>query len=203
MGHYFENDEKLKPDKKEIGYSLDGYLFRFFTDSGVFSKDELDKFSLVFIDCLKKLPISGDVLDLGCGYGIIGIIISRHFPEVSLYQSDINKSAVELTKKNCLANNIDSAVILSDGFSEIDNCFDWIFLNPPIHAGKQVMFNLYSQALSHLNKNGKFLIVIHKKHGAQSTLNELKSICQSAASIYKKKGLYVFMCSNDKYDAEH
>jgi len=196
MPQYFENDENLKKEYKQFSYTHNRHEFDFTTCSGVFAKDGIDGFSIIMVNCIiDNYDMKGDVLDLGCGYGAIGIIIKKHFPDINLYQIDINETAVELTKLNCKANCVDSEVILSDGFSGINKKFDWVLLNPPIHAGKDVVYRLLADTKLHLNHGGKFCLVIHKKHGAESALKELRGIFNAVELIYRKKGVHVVMCS--------
>ncbi|MFA5719922.1 MAG: methyltransferase [Acholeplasmataceae bacterium] len=191
MNHYFTNNPNNPSNSRTFDFQLDGKTYRFSTDSGVFSKDYVDfgTKSLIKAISLKNEPLK--VLDLGCGYGVIGIVLKDRFPNIELSQSDINYKATELTKINNEANYITSTVIHSDGFENIHDTFDVITLNPPIRAGKEVIFKLYEGAYTHLNKGGVFYIVIQKKQGAPSHKKQLENIFNNATIINKVKGYYI------------
>jgi len=140
-------------------------------------------------------PLQGDLLDLGCGYGLIGIVLSKtHAKAATITQSDINAIACAYTQKNAAANGVGTNVIHSDGFVGIPQCFHHITLNPPIHAGKDAVNRLYTEAAAHLHPGGALYIVIQKKHGAESTLAFLTKIFHQVKILYKRKGYFVAMC---------
>lgn len=196
--HYFKNDPNLKHDEKEITSSINGILYRFYTDSGVFSKDKLDQGSLILINALDMPETTKDFLDLGCGYGPIGIVVKKTHPNLHVVQTDVNSRAVELCKKNALLNNIKTNCYESDGFENIDGTFDFITLNPPIRAGKIVIFKLYEDAYKSLNNNGQFWIVIRKQQGALSHIKVLEEIFDNVSVVTKSKGYFVVKCSKTK-----
>ena len=191
MSHYFQFDPELELTEHTINENIFGQHFIFLTSNGLFSYTKFDYPSLLLIENT-TLPI-GEVLDLGCGYGLIGIILAK-IHKINLTQSDINPLAVKYCKKNAALNSINSEVILSDGFQNIDKTFDAIYLNPPIHAGKSTCLRLYKESAIHLNPNGRLNLVIQKKHGAESTINDLKQIYSKCNILYKKKGIYVIEC---------
>jgi 16S rRNA (guanine1207-N2)-methyltransferase len=191
MSHYFSEDNSLKPDIKKIVYCFAGREFVFTTDSGLFSKDRIDRATDILLGTVP--PLSGSLLDMGCGYGCIGIVLAKIY-SLELTQSDVSRSAVELTKINCGDNGVDSAIIKSNCFDGVSGSFDTIVINPPIHAGKYVTYKMYEDSVSYLNDGGKLYIVTLKKHGAESTRTKLKDIFGRCETIYKKKGYYVFCC---------
>ena len=195
MSHYFIEDENLLSEQKKIDYYFGSEKFEFITDNGVFSKDHIDPASELL---LLNIPnISGDYLDLGCGYGCIGIILAK-INQIKLTQSDVNGLALDLTSKNCEINNVNSTIIKSDCFDDIKGSFDTISLNPPIHAGKSVTYKMYEQSFEHLNINGKIYVVTLKKHGANSTMTKLIEIFGNCEILYKKKGYLVFCATKNK-----
>ena len=194
MNQYFEHNASLKTVNSTFTCTVGGFSFTFNTRGGVFSKGGLDNFSSILISRLLEMNISGDVLDLGCGFGAIGIILGKRFPGINLYQSDINPAAVDLAAENARLNGVTSRAVLSDGYENLRFKFDWVILNPPIHAGKAVVYGLFRETKKHLKPGGRFVIVIHKKHGAESALRELQGIFEDAEAVYKKKGLYVVVC---------
>ncbi len=194
MSHYFIEDKNLKDDIKIIDYYFGSHKFSFTSNSGLFSKDNIDYATDLLLHTIPSLK--GTLLDLGCGYGCIGIILSK-INNITLTQTDINQTALDYTRINCEKNHIISSIIHSDCFDSITNSFDTITLNPPIHAGKDITYKMYEQAYEHLNNNGKIYIVTLKKHGAESTKKKLVSIFNNCETLYKKKGYYVFCCTKN------
>ncbi|MCL2461397.1 MAG: methyltransferase [Defluviitaleaceae bacterium] len=201
MPQYFEYDSSLKRNYKRISCAYGSHNFTFLTCDGVFSKDEVDPYSLALLNCAEELDISGEVLDLGCGYGAIGVIAAKIFPIAALWQSDVNQTAVELAIENARLNGVESRVVLSDGYEKIGGLtlFDWVFLNPPIHAGKECVYRLFAETKEHLKGCGKLLVVIHKKHGAESAMKELHEVFGEVCIVRKKKGLYIMMCGKTEH----
>lgn len=194
MSHYFIEDNSLKQNIKKFPYYYKDNEFIFTTNSGLFSKDHADPASDIL---LKNIPaLSGSLLDMGCGYGLIGIVLAKTC-SLQLTQADVNQAAVDLTKLNCEQNNVESVVVKSDCFGNISGSFDTIVINPPIHAGKAVTYKMYGDSPAHLNPGGKLYIVTLKKHGAGSTLEKLKSVFGNCETLYKKKGVYVFCCTKN------
>ncbi|MBP1556013.1 MAG: class I SAM-dependent methyltransferase [Oscillospiraceae bacterium] len=192
MSQYFENDKSLKEDLRELTCWCGPRKLVFLTDSGVFSRTEIDDASLFLVRGIPAL--TGRVLDLGCGYGFIGIYSAVRNPGITLVQSDVTEKAVELCRRNCEANGVTSDVILSDGFVSIEGKFDSILLNPPIHAGKEVTFRLLEESVRHLADNGVLYIVIRKKHGASSMTDHLRTMSDTEI-IKKEKGISLIACT--------
>ncbi len=192
MSHYFINDPSLKENIKIIDYKFKGRDLSFYTDNGLFSKDSVDYATNIL---LNEMPdITGKTLDLGCGYGVIGIALS-YVNDIILTMSDVNEKAIDFSRKNCEMNYVYPEFILSDGFENIEDCFDNIILNPPIHAGKKTIFKMYEDGYEHLNNKGSFYLVIQKKHGADSSIKKLKDVYDEVEILYKKKGFYILKCS--------
>ena len=196
FSHYFNPGNDLKSDLREIEFYYtppggESRRFCFVTDSGVFSKTQVDEATALL---LAQLPVlSVDVLDIGCGYGCIGIVLAKT-QNIYVTMSDINNRAVELAQKNAEKNNINADIIKSDGFENISSNFDNIILNPPIHAGKPAIYKIYEEAYNHLNPDGRFFIIIQKKHGALSHKEKLEEIFgkENCFVLYSKKGFFVF-----------
>lgn len=201
--HYFLNDETLEDDIKEFSFSFRGAVYKFTSNSGVFSPGHVDDASALLMREMPEIN-SGKFLDLGCGYGAIGISLAgaaarnagvendtRVTNLFELTMADVNERALDLAKLNAAKNGIEAEFILSDCFDNIDGSFDAISLNPPIHAGKEVIFKMYEQSFEHLNEGGALYIVIQEKHGAPSTIKKLKEVFGNCTTLYKKKGYYV------------
>jgi len=187
--HYFSSEVTAESNPQEIAYEFGSHSYRFITDNGVFSVGKIDTASDILIQTIP--PLSGSLLDMGCGYGLIGIVLAKEYG-LELTQADINPRAVNLSKLNASKNKITSNVLQSDAFSQINGFFDTIAINPPIHAGKDVIFAMYDGAHKHLNIGGALYIVILKKHGAESNRSQILELFGNCETLYKKKGLYVF-----------
>ena len=191
MKQYFEENHALAQDEVRFCFEKFGHRFIFSSKKGLFSHNEVDRVSITLIENIPK--IGGRLLDLGCGYGAVGIILKK-LNEVTLYGCDINKYAVEMAVKNAALNLVEATYFVSDSFSNVVGTFDAIVLNPPIHAGKEVVYGMFGGAKKHLAKMGAFYVVIQKKHGAATAIDELTNIYQTVNTLYKKKGVFVLEC---------
>ena len=199
MNHYFKSNENLKHKETETEYIYKFTKFNFITDIGVFSKNGVDFATNILLENLPDL--SGKTLDIGCGYGCIGIVLAKIYGEnIKVTMSDVNERALELAEKNVKLNCANAKIIKSDGFDNLRENFDNIILNPPIHAGKAVIYKIYEDAYNHLNPNGRFFIVIQKKHGALSHKDKLEEIFgkENCSVLYSKKGFFVFEYSKSQ-----
>lgn len=192
MEHYFTNNENLKSEIREINISLNDHDFLFKSDNGVFSKNKIDYASLflvkTFLASNKDNEIN-TILDIGCGYGFIGITLSKILKKhVDL--ADVNKRALHLCKMNAEINNVDATVFESNIYESVTNKYDLIITNPPIRAGKEVLFEFLKGGLERLNKDGSLWFVIAKDQGAKSTKKMLESIC-TCQIVEKSKGFWV------------
>ena len=189
MSHYFENDKNLASNIKTFNISVNNSNFTFNTDNGVFSKGELDFGTSLLIKNVLKLNISGNILDLGCGYGAIGIILSK-LTSSNVTMSDVNKRAIHLTRANLKKNGVLASVIESDGYENIDGKFDYVISNPPIRVGKKILYKLLLDTKDHLKENGELIIVVRKEQGALSLIKDMKSD-YNVEVIDKEKGFYI------------
>jgi 16S rRNA (guanine1207-N2)-methyltransferase len=194
MSHYFINDKGLKDDLKKLDFSFRENQFVFESNSGVFSKDHMDPASIELIETIPAL--SGTLLDMGCGYGCIGIVLAKTYG-LKVALADINEAALALAEKNCKTNGVKSELIKSDCFESVNGLFGTIAINPPIHAGKSVTYKMYEDSIKHLVPGGKLYVVTFKKHGAKSTKEKLEQVYGNCETLRKKKGLHVFCCERE------
>lgn len=194
--HYFTAKPGAEHRPSDFTAELKGRTYRFVTDAGVFSKGEVDFGTRLLIDCLELRP--GDVvLDLGCGYGPIGVVAGDLVgPDGRVYMVDVNERAVELAKKNLSLNGIGNAqAILSDGLSALEGlAFDWVLCNPPIRAGKKVVYPLLAAAYGALKPGGCLLLVIRTKQGAKSLQAYLAELAGSCITVERQGGYRVLQC---------
>ncbi len=194
MTHYFSEDNNtLKSNPKVIAFSVNNTPLEFKTDNGVFSKSNLDRGTEVLLKYLEIDESTKNVLDLGCGYGTIGIYINKKYG-LSVDMVDINQRAIELSIHNVELNSTEANVFKSDGFLNIEKKYDLIITNPPIRTGKELIYKFFGDAVSYLNKNGSLILVINKKHGAESALKFLKTLYSNIEILGRKKGFYVIKC---------
>jgi len=196
MSHYFsENDENLKSNPQVIAFSVNNTPMKFNTNNGVFSKNNFDRGTNVLLKYLKFNDEHKSCLDLGCGYGVIGIYMNLVY-NIDVDMVDVNKRAIELTKSNVVLNSANANVFYSDGFNGITKKYDIIITNPPIRAGKKVIYRFFEDSNKFLNENGEFYVVINKKHGADSAFNKLNTIYKVVEVVNKKNGFFVIRCEN-------
>ena len=190
MGHYFINDDNLKSEIKEFSININNNNFNFKTDNGVFSKGELDFGTRVLIETILKEDINGNILDLGCGYGPIGIIVNK-IKNLNVDMVDVNKRAVHLTKLNIKDNKLSNInCFISDGFNDISKKYNVIISNPPIRVGKEKLYELIIDAKNYLLDDGKIYLVIRKEQGAKSFINDMNKYYKIDI-LEKKKGFFV------------
>lgn len=195
MNHYFIYDPNQKSHEREIKFEILGKEISLKTDVGVFSNKAIDKGSYFFLKTLLSLNLYGKVLDLGCGYGAIGVPLKLFLKDkIELTCSDINPKCVELTSRNLRLYDLDGKCSLSDGYLLLNGTFDFIVFNPPISIGKEKIYSIYKDSKEHLNEKGKLYLVIRKDKGAYSHMEYLKTLFNSVEIIEKEKGYFVIEC---------
>lgn len=192
MNHYFIYDKNQKEELRQISFSIDGVDINLVSDANTFSNKRLDEGTKVLLKYLSSINLKGSLLDLGCGYGPVGVTLKLLYKDLDVTMADINKRCVNLAQENAKTYHLDIACIESDSYSNIDNHFDIVTLNPPISCGKEQIFKMYQETKNHLNDNGAFYIVIRKDKGALSHQKYLFSLFPSVNVIYKEKGYYIF-----------
>lgn len=195
--HYYSAAPASEHKYQTAEWTYRGHALRFTTDAGVFSKGEVDYGTATL---LKVLPeqMTGRVLDLGCGWGAVGVSIGKANPGCDIVMSDVNRRALELSEKNAKANGVAVRVVESDGLKSIDGSFDYIVTNPPIRAGKQVIYQMFADSAQKLTENGQLFLVIRKQQGAESALKYLKTIFDDVETVEKSGGFWVIRCQGGK-----
>ena len=200
--HYFTEKPSSECRQGTIRYSLPGgQLLTLATGSGVFSKRGVDFGSDLLIRALPALR--GRVLDMGCGYGAIGIAAALMNPDADVWMADVNERAIELCRQNWLnctlgrEGEAERRVILSDGFSRISGHFDSITLNPPIRSGKARVYMLLAACHERLAPGGALYTVIQKKQGKDSASAELSRLFGNCDDIARKAGYHVLRATRD------
>ena len=137
--------------------------------------------------------VEGDVLDVGCGYGPIGLSIAKANPERFVHMMDVNTRALQLAEKNASKNGVQNVRIFeSDGLSAVGEVkAAAILTNPPIRAGKDTVFKFYDGAYEKLVVGGELWVVIQKKQGAPSSVSHLEEMFEEVDIVEKKKGYWI------------
>ncbi|UTR16706.1 methyltransferase [Salipaludibacillus sp. LMS25] len=197
--HYFSEQPETKSERKTIKEVIRGKSYHFHVDRGVFSKGGLDFGSRLLIEAFELPLVEGPLADVGCGWGPIGLTVASTHPNTQIYMVDINERSVQLAKENATLNRVPNVTVkqnnLLDGFG--DHFFSAVLTNPPIRAGKDVIFSIYEQAKRMLKINGDIWVVIQKKQGAASTLKKLEELGFEVKLEVKSKGYFVFRGKNN------
>lgn len=197
MSHYFVNDENVKSNKRVLDYNYDNSSFKFVSDNGVFSKDEIDNGSDILLRNYLKYGKKGRTLDVGSGVGFLGIVINK-INDCEVDMLEINSRAVDLCRENIKLNKSDNCnVFESDIYEKAEGKYDVVISNPPIRAGKKVVFEILEKAKQYLNISGELWIVIRKSHGADSAKKKLEDVYGNCEIVKRDKGFYVLKSVND------
>lgn len=198
MSHYFTNDNNLISETKELIYKYDSFSFTFLSDNGVFSKKYLDYGSKLLLETyLKEEHEPLKVLDVGCGYGFIGTVISV-INSSYVEMIDVNKRALHLAKRNIKKlKGFNGLIYESDAYQNVNNKFDIIITNPPIRTGKEKVLEILLGAFDHLNENGKLYFVIRKDQGALSIKKVLEENKCEIETINKEKGYFIYRAKKE------
>jgi len=191
--HYYTKHPKAEHREHQFTAQLRGLDFRFITDSAVFSRDRVDFGSALLIEAL-HLNVTDTVLDIGCGYGPIGLVAARLAPEGKIHMVDVNERAVDLARRNLVENEITNAeVYVSDGLEAVRGLqFDAVVTNPPIRAGKATIYLLLDEAHAVLRSSGSAWVVIQTKQGAPSMKKKLKELFGNVQDVEREAGYHVF-----------
>ena len=197
MEHYFTNNEALKSELRIIDYKYKNFIFHFNSDNGVFSKNKIDFGSRLLVETFleKNEEKIESVLDVGCGYGFMGIVLAKVL-NVNATLIDVNKRAVHLTKMNGKDNGVEIESFVSDVYENVQNKYDLILTNPPIRAGKQIVLKILNEAKEHLNEQGSLWFVIRKDQGAKSIVKELEKNYK-IENLKKGKGFSIFRAKSN------
>lgn len=197
MTHYFTDNRNLDHNRKEHPFRFRDHIYTFVTDTGVFSKAGVDYGTMVLLEQAVEEDIRGEVLDMGCGYGVISIVMKHEFPQCTVTGVDVNSRALELAEMNSHLNELEIHTLLSDGYADVRSDFDVILTNPPIRTGKKIIYTMFEDAHTHLNTNGLFLAVIRKQQGAESARKKLEEIFGNCETTRKDRGYWVLKCKKE------
>ncbi|MDB5085802.1 MAG: rRNA methyltransferase [Bacilli bacterium] len=193
--HYFSSKPSASSARQLFRTELRGFALAFWTDSGVFSKRGIDFGSQLLIKVM-DIPEDAQVLDMGCGYGPIGLTAAKLAHRGRVLLADVNERAVQLAQTNARQNAITNAeVIVSDLFESVGAAdFTRILTNPPVRAGKAVVFSIFEEAVNRLRADGELWVVIQKKQGAPSAKKKLKELFAEVHDVERDAGYYIYRC---------
>ena len=189
MNQYFNNNSNLESNIVENKVNINGFNYIFYTDNGVFNKKGLDFGTRLL---LENINLNGkkSFLDMGCGCGVVGLFLLKNNPQYIIDMVDVNNRALELTKKSLNKNKLEANVFYSDTYININKKYDCIITNPPIHAGKKVVYDIIKNGKNYLNNNGEIWIVMRKDQGALSMMKDMIDY-YNFEIIKKAKGFYI------------
>ncbi len=190
MSQYFDNDKSIKSNKKLIEFNFNNKKYNVYSDNGVFSKDRFDYGTRLLLESIDINNLCGNVLDLGCGIGVVGLILGTINKNINIDMADINERAIDLAKENMLLNKVKGNVFISDVYSNINKKYNYIITNPPIRAGKEVVRKFLLGGYDYLTDDGTLYFVMRKDHGVKSMIKELENKYM-VNILNKDKGFYV------------
>ncbi|MEK6916334.1 MAG: methyltransferase [Nanoarchaeota archaeon] len=192
MAHYYSEKQDSELNLREIEVRVKQKVFKMHTANGIFSKNRLDNGTKLLIE-KAEIGEKNQVLDFGCGIGVVGIVVKSIYPETKVIMSDINERAVELSMKNVKKFNLDNQVIKSNLYDKIKTKFDTILVNPPQTAGKLVCFSIIEGAFSHLNKTGTLQLVARHKKGGQTLSKKMEEVFGNVMDLAKGSGYRIYL----------
>jgi len=193
LQHYFIDKEHQESDFFDFNDSVIGLNLCFRSCDSIFSKNKIDDGTRALLEAInEKCSLTGRGLDLGCGLGVIAISLIKRF-KLTFDMIDINNTAVKLSKENLRKNGVEkyAKVFTSDGFSAVNETYDFIVTNPPIKTGKKLLFDLMQGSFEHLKENGQLILVIRKDHGMESLKKHITSIFGNCEIVDRNKGFYI------------
>ena len=192
--HYYVKQPKSKPKLGLIRTHLRGCFFEFLTSSSVFSKRRIDLGTRLLIESM-VLPDKGNALDLGCGYGPVGVVAAVSNPDLHVVMVDVNERAVRLTRENAKRNRADNVKVRCGFLYEPveDMQFEAIFCNPPVSVGMKTVTSIVNNAPRHLRDNGSFQIVVRTKIGGKRLSAELEQVFGNVNVLSRGSGYRVLL----------
>lgn len=201
---YFATDPTAKHDEHVVDYHVDNVDLKFTTDAGVFSKMRVDYGSGVLIKAMKDVTFPKEnILDVGTGYGPIGLFAAKFWPDLTVDMVDVNERGLNLARENARVNRISNVNIYSsDCYAQVDKKYGLILTNPPIRAGKKVVSAILTGAFDHLVSGGVLLVVIQKKQGEPSARKLMTSTYGNCEIVTRDKGYYILKAVKKQDEAK-
>lgn len=193
MGQYFSN-EKLASNMKKYSTKILDHVFTFHTDNGVFCKDYLDFGTRLLLESIPLSDLGDSILDVGCGYGVIGITLAK-VTGAFIDMIDVNRRALHLAEMNGRENQVKNIQVFeSNCYEQVTKKYETIITNPPIRAGKKVVYDIVMNARHHLLPDGCLFLVIRKDQGAKSLIVDMQEY-YTVTVLERKSGFFIIKCS--------
>jgi len=194
LNHYFAEHPKSKMRLGIIHTHLRGIHFEFLTASGVFSKKRVDLGTRLLIESM-VLPQEGYVLDIGCGYGAVGIAAAIFNPNLRVIMVDVNERAVRLARQNAEKNYVSNVEVRRGYLYEPvkDLVFNCVLSNPPVSAGMETVKAIISEAPEHMASKALFQMVVKSKIGGKRLLMVFEEAFGNIEVLARKSGYRVLM----------
>jgi 16S rRNA G1207 methylase RsmC len=192
--HYFAALPKSKAKFGLIRTSLRGRAFEFLTASSVFSKKRVDLGTRLLIEAM-VLPATGWVLDVGCGYGAVGIAAAAFNPRVRVVMTDVNARAVRLAKHNIERNKVTNVEVRCGYLYEpVEECtFNCVLSNPPVSAGMETVKAIITEAPKIMASKATFQMVVRSKIGGKTLPPVFNETFGNSAVLARESGYRVLM----------
>ncbi|GEP23091.1 MAG: class I SAM-dependent methyltransferase [Lentilactobacillus diolivorans] len=192
--YYYSQHPDVASEPITWDFTLLGNDLAFTSDNGVFSKHTVDYGSRVLVANVNYDIIpEGKILDMGTGYGPIGIAIAKAFPDRQVDMVDVNELALSLAKQNASENGVSSSVHIfeSNVYEAVTDLYAAIVTNPPVRAGKKVVDAMIAGAVDHLLNEGTLTVVLQKKQGAPSAKKLMTQLFGNCDILKRDKGYYI------------
>ena len=194
--HYFDPAPAVESHPRTVHLHVGELAIELQADRGVFGSRGVDLGTLVLLREAPAPPPSGDILDLGSGYGPIAIALARQAPKARLWAVDVNERALELTKANAVAAAVPNVVASTPEEVPADIQFDAIYSNPPVRIGKAALHDLLLNWLGRLRPSGRAYLVVQRNLGADSLAAWLATQGFEVNRLKAKKGYRVLEVAN-------
>ncbi len=191
MSHYFTTDQSAH-DYGEISFTFQGVEYKFKTDRGVFSKDQVDYGTRTLIEGVVRDQPEGcsSLIDMGAGYGPVGIVLGRAL-KLEPVMVEVNEDAIALLHDNIEKNRISAQIFSREDYDRSDVSADLYITNPPFRAGKDTVMSIIDDGYDRLEDDGAFYMVVQKKQGMKSYKSAIEQKFGNAGTVLKDKGYYV------------
>jgi 16S rRNA (guanine1207-N2)-methyltransferase len=166
--HYFSPHPQAPHRPGQVRVILPGVYLELATDAGMFSPERLDPGTRLLLDETPAPPASGDLLDLGCGYGPIACVLAARSPGAAVWAVDVNERALELCARNAATAGLANVRCVTPEDPSVPARFAGIWSNPPIRVGKQALHELLDLWLGRLAPGGQAHLVAGRNLGADS-----------------------------------
>ncbi|HUQ38615.1 MAG TPA: methyltransferase [Acidimicrobiales bacterium] len=186
-GHYFDPQPASAERRGTVHLHLADLDLDLATGTGVFAGHEVDRGTLVLLRHIPAPP-TGDLLDLGCGYGPIAVTLAARSPDAKVWAVDVNERALALAAENAAAAGLENLTVARPDEIPADTMFSAIYSNPPIRIGKPALHELLTRWLGRLGADGRAWLVVQKHLGSDSLQRWLEETGHPTTRVAADKG---------------